>query len=365
MFAAVRGKCRTFLFEYRGLFTGFGMSGKDKETMEKVSSMYEQRSAIDKEIAALFRQRNELTQEIMARTVRAEERMSIQERIEDALAHTPSVFPQQATVACQGVEGANSQIAAERLFSCGNLMFFKNFEGVFSAIEKGLCDYGVLPIENSTAGSVIHVYDLMMKYRFHIAKSVRVKVDHNLLAKPGTKKSQIKEIFSHEQAIMQCSEYLKRFGNVKVTAVENTAVAARMVSESGRDDVAALCTRACCELYHLECIEKSVQDNSNNYTRFICISKNLQIFPGASRTSIMAVLPHKPGSLFATLKKFADLGYNLAKIESRPIPERDFEFMFYFDFETSVYSEDFVSLIGDLKATCEAFEYLGSYSEVL
>ena len=160
------------------------------------------------------------------------------------------------------------------------ILYFNNFEGVFSAIENGLCQYGVVPIENSTAGSVKKIYDLMIHHNFSIVRSVRLKIDHNLLAKRGTKLSDVKEIYSHEQAISQCTEFLKSLGpDVKVTAVENTAAAAKMVAESDRTDVAALCSRSCMELYNLSCLKYSVQDQGNNYTRFICISRNLEIYP--------------------------------------------------------------------------------------
>ena len=289
---------------------------------------------------------------------------ALTERIARAVEETPKLFPTQAAVACQGVEGAYSQIACDRIFKLPNVFYFSTFEAVFSAIEKGLCRYGVIPLENSTAGSVNMVYDLMMRHDFRIVRSVRIKVDHNLLAKPGVKLSDVKEVFSHEQAIGQCGEFLRRLG-VKVTPVANTAVAARMVAESGRTDAAALASRSCADLYRLACLAQSVQDQGNNYTRFICISRQLEIYPGADHTSLMMVLPHRPGSLYKVLARFYALGINLIKLESRPIPERNFEFMFYFDLETSVYSPQFLQLMGELEDVCEEFSYLGSYGEIV
>ena len=150
-----------------------------------------------------------------------------------------------------------------------------------------------------------------------------------------------------------------------VVRCENTAAAAKRVAESGRTDVAALASRACVGLYGLESLAASVQDQGNNYTRFVCIAKDLEIYPGADRTSLMMVLPHKPGSLYKVLSRFYALGINLNKLESRPLPERDFEFMFYFDLETSVYSPQFRQLMGELPGLCEEFSYLGSYQEVV
>ncbi len=286
-------------------------------------------------------------------------------RIQTAIETTEPLFPPSAMVACQGVAGAYSQQAAEKLFRHPNVMYFSNFEAVFSAIEKGLCRYGVIPLENSTAGSVNMVYDLMMRHHFHIVRSVRLKVDHNLLARPGAKLEDIREVYSHEQAIGQCSTFLQAHPEIRVVRCANTAEAARLVSQSDRRDIAALSSRACAGLYGLTNLVPSCQDQGNNYTRFICIARDLEIYPGADRTSLMVVLPHRPGSLYKLLSRFYALGINLNKLESRPLPDRDFEFMFYFDLDTSVYSQQFMQLMGELDTVCESFTYLGSYSEVI
>ena len=286
-------------------------------------------------------------------------------KIEYAVENTERLFPENVSVACQGVEGAYSQQACDKLFRNPNVMFFSSFGAVFSAIEKGMCKYGVIPLENSTAGSVNSVYDLMMRHNFSIVRSARLKVDHNLLVKPGVKLSDIKEIYSHEQAISQCAGFLQTLSGVKVIPCENTAMAAERVAKSERNDIAALSSRASAKLYNLSCLKESVQDKDNNYTRFICISKNLEIYPGADRTSLMVVLPHEQGSLYKLLSRFYALGINLNKLESRPMPNRDFEFMFYFDLDVPVYSHQFMQLMGELSSICESFTYLGSYSEIV
>ena len=285
--------------------------------------------------------------------------------ITNAIENTPKLFPQAPMVACQGVEGAYSQIACEKVFKNPFILYFKNFEAVFSAIEQGMCQYGILPIENSTAGSVKKIYDLMIKHNFSIVRTFRLKIDHNLLVNPGTKLGDIKEIYSHEQALNQCGDFIHSLSGVTLVPVSNTAVAADMVAKSGRKDVAALSSRACAELYGLECLISSVQDKGNNRTRFICISKNLEIYPGSDKTSIMMVLNHKPGALYKVLARLYTLGINVTKLESRPIPDREFEFMFYFDLETSIYSDEFVQLMCELDELCEEFKYLGSYTEVV
>ncbi len=287
------------------------------------------------------------------------------QQITEAIEHTPKLFPQTPMVACQGVEGAYSQIACEKIFKNPFILYFKNFEAVFNAIDQGLCQYGILPIENSTAGSVKKVYDLMIRHNFSIVRTFRLKVDHNLLAAKGATLADIKEVYSHEQAINQCSEFLQCLSGVNVIPVANTAIAAEMVAKSGRTDVAAISSRSCAELYGLSCLAASIQDKGNNRTRFICISKNLEIYPGSDKTSIMMVLPHRPGSLYRVLARLYTLGINVTKLESRPIPDRDFEFMFYFDLETSIYSEEFVQLMCELDGMCEEFKYLGSYCEVV
>ena len=285
--------------------------------------------------------------------------------ISKAIEETPKLFPQTPIVACQGVEGAYSQIACEKIFKSPFIMYFKNFDGVFNAIEQGMCQYGILPIENSTAGSVTKVYDLMIRHNFSIVRTFRLKVDHNLLANPGASLADIKTIYSHEQAINQCTDFLRGLPGVSVVAVENTAIASEMVAKSGQKDVAALSSRSCAELYGLSCLAASVQDKGNNRTRFICISKNLEIYPGSDKTSIMMVLPHKPGALYKVLARLYTLGINVTKLESRPIPDREFEFRFYFDLDTSIYSEEYVQLMCELDELCEEFKYLGSYTEVI
>lgn len=285
-------------------------------------------------------------------------------QIDNAIQNTPKVFPANASCACQGVEGAYSQFAAQKLFSLPNIMYCNNFDGVFAAVQSGLCEYGVLPLENSTAGSVNEVYDLMNRYNFFIARSVKLRVEHTLLAPHGVKLGDVKEIFSHAQAIAQCSEFLKAMPQVKVTVCENTATAAKMAAECGRSDVAVIASKDCAQLYNLAVLSYSVQNSDNNYTRFICISKNLEIYPGAHKTSLMLTLSHEPGALYNVISKFNALSINLNKLESRPIAGRDFEFKFYFDIDASVYSDGFKMIISELEQEAAMFDYLGSYQEI-
>ena len=276
---------------------------------------------------------------------------------------TPKLFPETASVACQGVEGAYSQIAAEEIFGLPSISYYNTFEDVFAALDAGECRYAVLPVENSTAGSVNKVYDLMRTHKFYIVRSTRVRIEHNLFALPGTKLEDIREIVSHEQALAQSAEYIASLGNVRATPVLNTAIAAETVKRSGRRDLGALSSRSCGDIYGLECLASSVQDKGANYTRFICISKELEIYPGADRTSFMMVISQRPGSLYRILSKLNACGINMRKLESRPIPDKDFQIMFYLDADISMYSPELPTLLAELQGECEELRYLGTYSE--
>jgi chorismate mutase/prephenate dehydratase len=204
----------------------------------------------------------------------------------------------------------------------------------------------------------------MKHHNFHIVRSIKVQINHVLLAPRGTGLDDIREIYSHEQAIGQCSRFLAAHPEIKVNICENTAVAARAVAQSGRRDVAAIGSAACAELYDLKIAAENIQNASINFTRFICISKSMEIYPGANRISLMLALPHQPGALCQLMSRFVALGINLLKLESRPIPGRDFEFLFYFDLEGSIYDQRIVKLLSQLNAGPELFVLLGCYNEV-
>ena len=282
--------------------------------------------------------------------------------IRDMLDRTPQIFPERAAVACQGVEGAYSQIAAERLFKAPEISFYTSFSDVFDAISSGTCRYGVLPIENSTAGSVTQVYDLMEKHSFHIVGARRLRIDHHLLRKPGAT-GPIRRIVSHEQALRQCSEFLSAHPEYEAVAMANTAVAAQFAADSERDDVAVIAAKTCAELYNLEVVGESVSNVQSNYTRFICISRRLEIYRGARKISIMCNLPHEAGSLNSVISRLAIAGINLCKLESRPIPGRDFEFRFFFDLEADPRDPEVVQLLCELERKSEHFVFLGAYEE--
>lgn len=273
-------------------------------------------------------------------------------------------FPSTAVIACQGIAGAYSSLAADKLFALPKTIFFKDFDAVFSAVEKGFCDFGVLPIENSSVGSVTKVYDLMRDHKFYIVRAVKMHVKHCLLTPKGVKLKDVKEIFSHEQAIGQCEKFIKGLKDVKLTVCSNTAVGAKLVGESNRKDIACISSLECAGIYDLDVVASNIQDNDQNFTRFIVISKNLKIYEDNNKISIMCNLPHEAGSLNKTLNKFSTLGLNLTKLESRPILNSSFEFSFYFDVEAKITKKEVLNLIGELDSSNKEFVFLGSYKEI-
>ena len=288
----------------------------------------------------------------------------VEAQVKASLAAGGEVFPQTGLVACQGVEGANSQVACDRLLPRGNIVYVKSFEAVFSAVESGLCKFGVVPIENSSNGSVRAIYDLIQRKKFSIVRSTRLCIRHELLALPGVKMDDITEIYSHEQAIGQCSKFLNGLGGVRVIPCDNTAMAAKMVADSGSRHAAAISSHPCAALYGLQCVNDAIQDSDNNYTRFICITKDPVIYAGANRISLIIACDNKPGALYEILSKLAALGINMTKLESCPVTGRNFEFIFFLELEASVHEPGVLPMLEELERSCANFQFLGSYAEV-
>ena len=310
----------------------------------------------------LFSTLMELSRSRQAELICAPTRVAAQ--VKTALANGGELFPQTGLIACQGVEGGNSQVACDRLFPRGNLVYVKTFQAVVSAVESGLCKFGVLPIENSSNGSVRAVYDLLQDHNLSVVRSTRLCIRHELLALPGVKQSDITEIYSHQQAIGQCSKFLNSLSGVRVIPCDNTAAAAKMVAESGNRHAAAISSHPCTALYGLECVNGDIQDSDNNYTRFICVTKEPVIYAGASRISLIVSTDNKPGALFDILSKLAALDINMTKLESCPVTGRNFEFIFFLEIEASVQDPKVLAMLQELERNCSGFRYLGSYAEV-
>ena len=336
-------------------------AARERALLSKVASLSGEE--LETYTRVLFSTIMSLSRSYQARQLIPETELSA--RLTAAVEETPRLFPEKAVVACQGVEGAYSQVACEKLFSAPEIVFVNSFDAVFKAVDAGLCRYGILPLENNTAGSVNQVYELMSKYSFRIVRAARVRVSHCLLALPGATLDGIREVYSHEQAIGQCSRFFAEHKNLRAVPYANTAAAAKAVADAGRRDIAALASDNCAALYGLRALSSDMQDSGGNYTRFICISKKLEVYPGADKTSVRLTLPNRPGSLYAALARVAALGINIIKLESRPIPGRDFAFQFFLDFDASVYAPALLTLLKELEAECETFEYLGSYTEII
>ena len=293
----------------------------------------------------------------------AAEDSPLRRQIAEAVDRGRGGFPQGANLACQGIEGAYAHLAARQLFTQPNMIYLRSFDAVFRAVEQGLCRYGVLPIENSTYGSVLQVYDLLKRHHCSIVGGLRMPIVHCLLSRAKFLKD-IKEIYSHEQALGQCGAFLDRLGErVTVTVCENTAVAARMAAQSGRADVAAISSEECAGLYGLEVLKRGIQDEPLNETRFIAIARQPEICAGANRSSVLLALKNQPGALASLLQLIAALEINLTKLESRPVPGRDFEFLFYLDMECDASKRETQVLLEGMARQSEEFLFLGSYLE--
>ena len=284
--------------------------------------------------------------------------------VKNALERGEAVFPKTGTVACQGVEGANSQTACDRLFPRGELRYVKTFDDVVQAVEAGECQFGVLPIENSSNGSVRAAYDLLQRHSLSVVRSVRLCIRHELLALPGTRLADIREIYSHEQAIGQCSRFLRELKDVKVIPCGNTAMAAQKVAQEGNPGIAAISSHPCAQLYGLECVKDDIQNSDNNYTRFFCVAKDPAIYAGANRISLVVGCDNRPGALYEILSKFSALGINMTKLESCPVTGRNFEFVFFMEIEASVLEEGVLGMLEELERECVSLHFLGNYAEI-
>lgn len=273
-----------------------------------------------------------------------------------------NAFEQKVTVACAGVEGSYADETALTLFKNASIRHYKMFEDVFEAVNKGEAPFGLVPVENSTAGSVHEVYDLIIKYRFYVTGSYSLEVNHCLCARKGVEYSDIEEVYSHPQALAQCSEFLKNFDFTGVNYT-NTAAAAKYVAQSGRTDVGVICSAEAAKKYGLEILKTRIQNISNNRTRFIVISKKLIIEENADKISLIFALPHTTGSLYRILGRFSIAGLNLTKLESRPVGNGEFKYYFYVDLLGNIKDKKTLDLLCALYSELPDFKFLGNYHE--
>lgn len=267
-----------------------------------------------------------------------------------------------APIACQGVQGAYSGKTAEALFPDSPIIFHKQFEDVFEAVNQNKARFGIIPVENSTAGSVHESYDLIMKYKFFIVGAYDLSVDHCLCAKPDVDFENIDDVYSHPQALSQCNIFLKNFDFTGIN-FSNTAAAAKFVSESEKNNIAAICSESAAKKYGLKIIRKGIQNVTNNTTRFIVISKELVIDEDAEKISLIFSAPHRTGSLYRVLGRFSMTGLNLTKLESRPVANGKFDYYFYVDILGSVKDTQTLDLLCALSDELPEFSFLGNYYE--
>ncbi len=265
-------------------------------------------------------------------------------------------------VACQGIRGANSHIACNEFFSDPELSFYKTFADVFDAVEKGEADFGVLPVENTSGGSVSDVYDLLMSHNFYIVSAKALTISHNLCSLKQSEFEDIEQVWSHPQALTQCSSYISK-NDFTPIAYPNTAIAAKKVMDEKRLNCAAICTTQAAEEYGLKVLDRDIQDYNKNTTRFIVISRKPYINENANKISLCFNVEHEEGALSKVLNMFSLLGLNLTKIESRPMKNAEFDYLFYLDFTGNLHDKSVMDFLCTLSEEVKVFSFMGNYFE--
>ncbi|ONI46196.1 chorismate mutase [Candidatus Epulonipiscioides gigas] len=264
----------------------------------------------------------------------------------------------------QGVPGSYSEEALIQLFGeNANTKCYKEFEDVFIALQNDEINYGVLPIENSTTGSITQNYDLLKKYGYYITAETSVKIEHNLLALPGANINNIEQVFSHPQGFEQCSNYLKNLPNIKQIAYHNTAISAEYVKNQAQKINSAIASKRAAQIYGLEVLVPNIQNNKENWTRFIVVSKNYESTAKSDKLTILFEIPNKIGSLYQILEKFSKEKINMLKIESRPVGDGTFSYCFYIDIEGNKEDINIKQAIKNIGKITKDFKVLGCYKK--
>jgi prephenate dehydratase len=263
-------------------------------------------------------------------------------------------------VAFQGEPGAYSEQAVFNYFGEVETKPCESFDVVFDSVISDACDTGLIPIENSLAGSIHQNYDLLLRHDLHIVGEYPLRVQHCLIALPGVKKEDIQKAVSHPQALGQCAAYLRKRG-IKPESVYDTAGSVKMLKESGARDTAAIASRRAAEIYGMQILEEGIEDNPENYTRFLAISKTATQPEGEAKTSIVFTLKNQPGSLFKAMSVFALRDIDLTKIESRPLQGKPWEYLFYIDLIGAAHEEIVRKALDHLGEYALMLRVLGSY----
>lgn len=265
-------------------------------------------------------------------------------------------------IGCQGISGSNQEEACRKMFSNADIKFYPTFSDVFEAVQNDEITCGILPIINSTAGSVSETYDLMRKYDFYVYARTKTEINHCLAAKKDYDIDRIETVYSHVQALSQCSAFIRDNG-LKKEAYVNTASAAKLCTESDRP-IAAICSEKCAEQYGLKILRKNIADVTPNYTKFICITKDFKVTDKPSTISVALSVPNQKSSLNRLLTKFSVNDIDLEHIESKPLQDGSFDVIFYIDFEGNIYEKSTASLLNELKNELSYFKFLGNYEDI-
>lgn len=267
-----------------------------------------------------------------------------------------------ARVVFQGAEGSYSQAATQRFFGEDvNSYPVETFRDAMAAIEEGSADYAVLPIENSTAGIVSEIYDLLVEFENYIVGEQIIPIEHCLMALPGAKLSDIRTVYSHPQSLMQSARYLQEHPNWNQISLKNNAFAAKKVADGGDLSQAALASAYAAKVYGLTVLEQGVNDSKNNSTRFIVVTNQKVFRKDADKISICLEIPHKSGSLYHILSHFIYNNLNMTKIESRPIEERSWEYRFFIDFDGNLSQSAVKNALRGLREEARSMKILGNY----
>lgn len=268
----------------------------------------------------------------------------------------------ESRVAFQGERGAYSEEAAVQFFGEAIVPIpCASFDLVFDQVINGDSDYGIVPVENSLAGSIHRNYDLLLRHDLHIVGETAVRVIHSLIAHRGVKLEQVRRVFSHPQALAQCEKSLDRWPHLEREATYDTAGSVKLLKEQGILDGAAIASRRAAEIYDMEILAEGIEDNAENYTRFVVLSREAVAPHGPSKTSIVFSMANVPGALFKTLAVFALRDIDLTKIESRPLQGRAWDYFFYVDFAGGLHEQRCQNALNNLREITSFLKILGSY----
>jgi len=263
----------------------------------------------------------------------------------------------------QGNNGTFSEIAVINYFKDKEYekVGFKNFKAIFNSLMNKEIDYALIPVENTTTGIISRTYDLFKDYDINVVGEIKVKITQDLIGIKGCKIDDIKEVYSHPEALSQCSSFFESHPNIQNIPYQDTAKSVEYIKECHDVSKAAIGSWRACEYYGMECIKENIQDEDNNITRFLVITNKKEIVDNANKISMMIILKHQPGSLYNALGILAKKGINLLKLESRPLPHKVFEYLFYIDIDGNLNDKNVKEAIDELKMKCDECVIFGNY----